>query len=110
MYDNAIFYTGEKPVKLKKWNRVENRISISDQAKLYVEWIKENNKTDLWFFPLKQSENATANKFRTMVLNLICGHSVGYFPPYPHDSRSWRALLESNLIERGYTINTYRPE
>jgi hypothetical protein len=112
MQNNAIFYDDGPPVKLRKWNAVDtaNSVSIPLQAAFYVKWIKENDKTDLWFFPLKKTESAHANQFRHHVLNLAAGHGADYLP-YGHTVKSWRHLLQQNIIAAGrYSINQYIPE
>ena len=109
MINNAIFYDDEKPVKLKKWNKAENRISVIDQAGEYVNFVKENKLTTLYLFPVSKGNSANCNMFRLYVFNLLSGNNVDFIP-VGYTATSWREMLAGKMLEMKYTVVDYMPE
>lgn len=98
-----------KPAELTRVTAENSRISVIDQAGMHAAQILQDQKTDLQFYPLKQSVRAHSNMFRLGVMNIIAGNPVSFIP-YGYTARTWSDSLQVMLQNSGYTIKEIEPE
>ena len=127
MHNNAIFYEGIKPVKLKKWYIGDNSQTILLQAKRYADMVKQSGVKTLRFYPLKKTAAAIPNQFRLAVYNFIletnnersqreyvdhgdmCMTDPEYVPK-GYLVATWLYELTDRLVRKGYDIVETMPE